>query len=411
MSLENLKLSKQLVSAMLDAGYHTPKDIQAKTISRILGGQNIIGVGPEGCGKTTAYIISVLMKLKGPINGGPRALILVPNKEQVTAVTDKFKWLGKETGIRTVCLTSGLIGEQHLEAIEDGLADIIIGTPDKINALYVKSLLNLRSLNILVVDDAEIIVRLNFHAMVYQIAEGLSKSQRLIFTTVINEKVDRLVDEITTKVELFETSEKEELNPATIPLILYKVSNFKTKLNLLELMLRDSKVFTKVVVFVNTRQTAETLYSSLKKRLGKCIGIINYLSFNSGLGSVEAFKQSTTDRILVLCNEDQPSFNLLDIPYIFHMEYPEDDKAFIDRVKLIPKNNEAVAITFATNLELDLIKKTEKRTGKSMQLKPLPDELLINNISKIDIEEEMPGVSGNNSEIKNTSEDWDWKIK
>lgn len=412
MSLDNLKLSKQLVSAMLDAGYHLPKDIQSKTISRILGGQNIVGLGPEGCGKTTAYIISVLMRLKGPVNGGPRALILVANKEQVTAVTDKFKWLGKDTGIRTVSLTSGLIGEQYLEAIEDGLADIIIGTPDKINALYVKSLLNLRSTSIFVVDDAEIIVKSNLHAMVYQIAEGLNKCQRIVYSTILNEKVERLVETIMTKEEIFETTETLDLNPPTIPLVLYKVSNYKTKLNLLELMLRDSKTFKKVAVFVNNRQTAETLYTNLRKRLGKCIGIINYLSYNSGHRSVESFRQSATDRILVLSLEDQPSFNLIDIPYIFHMEYPEDEKLFIDHVKIIPENKDAVSITFATNLELDLIKKTEKHTGKPMKIEALPDDLLIEGKTKVDINKEMPETAlAPLKEATNKKGDWDWTIK
>jgi len=76
---EKLKLSKQLVRSVTAAGYFTPKEIQSKTLSRIIGGQDIIAVAPEGSGKTTAYILGVLMRLKFGFEEAPRALILVPD--------------------------------------------------------------------------------------------------------------------------------------------------------------------------------------------------------------------------------------------------------------------------------------------------------------------------------------------
>ncbi len=405
MSLENLKLSPVLITAMLDAGYLAPKEIQHKTISRMVGGQNIIGVGPEGFGKSTAYILSVLMRLKTPIEGAPRALILAPNREKVLALTAHFKWLGKNTEIRISCITGGLLGDHYLETIEDGLADIVIGTPDKINALYVKSTLNLRSLMVFVVDDAEMIFKLNLQAPVYNIAEGLSKCQRLVFTTVINEKLNKLTELLMPNAVLAEVETLKEVDLGTVDMDLYKVSNYKTKLNLLELMLRDSKVYTKVVVFVNTRATAETLYNNLKKRLGKNIGILNHGSYNHGFNSLEDLKQSPVERVIVLCNEDQPSFNLLGIPYIFHMEIPLEKELFIKRVKKLTIEDKAVSITFATNVELELVKKIEQLTGKPMQVKELPSELTIESFTKKKlIDKEIPTTS-------NEKEDWDWKVK
>ena len=89
MWLDKLKLNKQLVRSVTEAGYLTPKEIQAKTLTRIIGGQDMIAIGPEGCGKTTAYIIGVLMRLKYGIEEAPRALILVPDKERVIAVAEQ----------------------------------------------------------------------------------------------------------------------------------------------------------------------------------------------------------------------------------------------------------------------------------------------------------------------------------
>jgi ATP-dependent RNA helicase RhlE len=350
-SLESLKLSKQLLTAMTEAGYLAPKEIQSKSTSRMLGGQNIIGVGPQGCGKTTAYILAVLMRLKGPVDGAPRTLILVPTKEKMLALLDQFKWLGKATGIRVSCLTTGLIGDLHMEAIEDGHADIVIGTPDKINALYVKSALNLRSLLTFVVDNAETIVKLNLQPMVYQLSEGLTKCQRLIFTEALNEKVEKLAEHMMPMAELVQVENTKETEPEMIPMILYKTSNYKTKLNLLDLIIRDEKAFTKVAVFVNNREAAEALYNSLRKRLGKNIGILKSDIFNNGFDTLEDFKQNQEFRVIVLCGEDRPSFNLLGLPYIFHMELPAEKEIFIDRIKKrsSEEKDKAVSIVFATN--------------------------------------------------------------
>jgi ATP-dependent RNA helicase RhlE len=68
---DKLKLNKQLLRSVTEAGYLTPKEVQVKTMSRMIGGQDIITIGPEGCGKTTAYIIGVLMRLKYGVEGHP----------------------------------------------------------------------------------------------------------------------------------------------------------------------------------------------------------------------------------------------------------------------------------------------------------------------------------------------------
>lgn len=376
---------------MLDAGYINPTPVQAKTISRMVGGQSMMVLAPQGSGKTTAFLFALLMRLKGPVDGAPRALILVSSKEKANALTQAFAWLGKSTKLRASALVGGLAGEQFMEAIEDGHADIVIGTPDKISALYVKSLLNLRSLVMMVVDDAETLVKQNQQAAVYNLAEGLTKCQRLLFTNEIDHKLDRLIEHFLPNTELTEVKESEP-EPELIPLVLYKVPNHKIRLNLLEMILRDSTTIPKAVVFTNTKSSAETLYNNLTKRLGKGIHLLR----PSEIDSVETFRQSPEARVLVLCNEDQPTFNLLDIPYIFHMEIPSDKSIFLSRVKklITDKPNEAISITIALNAETESIIKLEKALGQPMKLEKTPASLL----------------PEDEAEKGKKDDKWDWKI-
>ena len=100
--LEKLKLSKPLARAMTDAGYLGPKEIQLKTMSRILGGQDVISVAPEGSGKTTTYVLGSLMRLKYGLEEAPRALVLVPDQDHVLAVIERFELLNRNQTIRIV---------------------------------------------------------------------------------------------------------------------------------------------------------------------------------------------------------------------------------------------------------------------------------------------------------------------
>ena len=155
---EKLKLNKQLVRSVTEAGYLAPKEIQLKTLSRINGGQDVIAVGPEGCGKTTTYILAVLNRLKHNSEGVPNVLILVPDKEKVLDVISRFELLNKNKSVSIVGLYAAPGSESQMNALADG-ADIVVATPDRARAIYLKLGLNLNKIDLFIVDDAEQIVK------------------------------------------------------------------------------------------------------------------------------------------------------------------------------------------------------------------------------------------------------------
>jgi ATP-dependent RNA helicase RhlE len=124
-SLDKLKLSKSLVISMTDAGYLTPKEVQSRSMSRILGGQDIIAVAPEKSGKTTTYVLGVLMRLKYTKDDAPKVLILVADAERAVAVIDQFVSLSKNRNLNVI----GLYGTGGLDAEVSELAlgvDIVV---------------------------------------------------------------------------------------------------------------------------------------------------------------------------------------------------------------------------------------------------------------------------------------------
>jgi superfamily II DNA/RNA helicase len=135
---------------------------------------------------------------------------------------------------------------------------------------------------------------------------------------------------------IVEVEETGEVQISTHPQVLYLVPNFGTKLNLLHLFMQDDELFTKTIVFVNTRHTAEKLYKSLQSKVNNPVALLNSWFFElAGFVSVGDFMQSGSARILML------------------------------------------AITFATDLELAMVKKIEQAIGQKIPVGELPEDLVI----------------------------------
>lgn len=376
MSLEKLKLSKPLIAAMTDAGYISAKEIQAKTMSRIIGGQDIIGIGPEGCGKTTTYVLGVLMKLKYSTDEAPKVLILVPDGERVEAVIAEFMLLSKNRNLRIIGLygTGGM--EEEINTLLDGI-DIVVATPTRARAVYLKLGLNLNRLQTFIVDDAEVIVKQGMQLPVAELARSAGKVQHLVFTTVVHDKLNLMIDQFMNFPTTLEVEELGESEAETHELLLYQVPNFKTKVNLLNLLLRDDEVFDKVVVFVNTRLTAQKLSKNLYAAKPGAISVLNPLFFDEeGFDHIDDFKDTAEARVLIIANEGFSGLDLSGINFMFHFEVPEEKETFLSRV-VKDGAEEVVAITFATDLELAEIKKIEQAMGKKIGIMDLPEDLII----------------------------------
>ncbi|MGO4875307.1 DEAD/DEAH box helicase [Pedobacter psychrotolerans] len=377
MSLDKLKLSKPLVAAMTDAGFLTPKEIQVKTMSRILGGQDVIAVGPEGSGKTTTYVLATLMKLKYAFEEAPRALILVPDAEHVDHVLEQFNLLNRNKTFRILGIDSRGAVDAQMNEITDG-CDIIVAVPDRARALYLKLALNTNKIQLFIVDNAELIVKKGLQLPVVELANSAYKSQHVVFTEVMHEKLNHMISpfmkDSTTTIEVDEIGEKQA---EVYQQMLYQVPNFRTKLNLLTLLMNDTEFFDKVVVFVNTRLTAQTVYKNFNHANDEEYAIYRSLFFDDkGYDDIEDFKSNPNSRVLIVANENLDSIDIQGIPFIIHFELPEQKETLIQRI-IKHNDDEVVAITFSTDIELSEVKKIEQAIGQRMDVMELPEDLKI----------------------------------
>jgi len=375
--LDKFKLGKGLARTLTEAGYLYPKEIQLKTLSRIIGGQDVVAVAPEGSGKTSTYIISVLNRIKQGFDDAPRVLILVPDKENVFSVIEQFDLLNKNKSIKIVGLYVAPGIEAQMNDLADG-ADIVVATPDRARAIYLKLGLNLNKIDLFIVDDAELIVKQGMQLPVAELANSITKCQHLVFTEVLHQKLEKMISPFMKLPAVVEVVEMGESSLETFEQVLYNVPNFRTKLNLLNLFMQDEELFTKTVVFVNTRTTADTVYKSLKPYMKGAVAVLNPMfSETKSVSDIEAFKNDHTLRVLIVANENAGIIDLDVLPFLLHFDLPEDKELFISRVVKTTGNEETLAITFATDIELVTVKKIEQSIGKKIPLTELPGELVI----------------------------------
>lgn len=408
MSLDNLKLSKPLKAAMIDLGYLSPKEIQAKTISRILGGQDVIGIAPLGAGKTTAYVLAALMKLKSAFEEAPRALILVPDTEQMENVIKQFLLLNRNKTMRILGIDNNDSISNQMNLVTDGV-DIIVAVPDRARALYLKLALNTNKIQLFIVDDAQLMIKRGMQLPIVELANSAYKAQHIVFTEVLHDKIEKMIEPFIKIPAIIEVDEVEEHTTYLHQMLLYKLPDFKNKLSFISYLLDDVEVFDKVLVFVETRLTAQKVYKALAKKDDFEVAIYNPLFVEDfGFSTIEDFKEDTECRILIVANERLENFEIGEIPFVVHLEVPEKIEVFANRI-VKHGGKEINFITFATDIELATVARIEQALGKKMEVLKFPDGFKpLNASAKLKREENDSEEQGDSSsafhqkKLKNT---------
>ncbi len=283
------KLNKQLLDAVAESGYTVPTPIQEQTIPLALAGHDVLGIAQTGTGKTAAYLLPLLMKIKYAQGMHPRGVVLAPTRELVMQIEEVAQHLAKYTGLRIASLYGGLGPKTQSERVEAGV-DLLISTPGRFMDLYRKGAIYTKDLKTMVLDEADKMMDMGFMPQIRAILEVIpSKRQNLLFSATFSGRIDHLA------AEFLEFPERVEIAPSattaeTIAQVKYLVPNIKTKINLLAHLLENEEI-NRAMIFTRSRKNAESVYSFLER---KHFGEIRVIHANKGqntrINSMEDFK-------------------------------------------------------------------------------------------------------------------------
>ncbi|WP_266369031.1 DEAD/DEAH box helicase [Tellurirhabdus rosea] len=376
-SFEDFKLNRQLLNAVGETGYEHPTPIQQKAIPLVMAGHDLLGIAQTGTGKTAAYLLPLLMKIKYAQGQHPRALILAPTRELVMQIAAAVAELGKYTDIRHVALYGGLGPKTQIEAIQQGV-DLVVSTPGRFLDLYLKGELVTKQLTTMVLDEADKMMDMGFMPQIRRILEVIPlKRQNLLFSATFPAKVEELSHEFLefpTRVEVTPQASTADMVSQKI----YEVPNLKTKINLLAGLLSDAGTFNRVIVFVRSKETAENVFKFLERKVVE-EGQIRVLHANKGqnvrINSMEAFREGNV-RVLVATDVVARGIDVELVSHVINFDVPLIYEDYVHRIGRTGRaNRTGEAITFVTMAEEYHIKKIEGIIKQTIPREPLPADL------------------------------------
>ena len=372
----SLNLNKQLLNAIEDAGYSQPTDIQEKSIPRIVNGHDVMGIAQTGTGKTAAFVLPILMKLKYAQGDHPRALILAPTKELVLQIEAVTRQLATYTDLRVVVLYGGVGPKTQIEQIEAGV-DIIVCTPGRFLDIYSRGVIHPKLIKTLVLDEADRMMDMGFMPQIRKILEVIPvKRQNLLFSATMPEKVVRLSEEFLEFPEVIEVT--PQATPAsTVEQYFYAVPNIRTKIELLENLLKEESL-TRVIVFTKTRTAANDVYKYIeRKKLGKANVLHSNKGQNSRIAAMNAFKEGEL-RILVTTDVSSRGIDVSEVSHVINFDVPVIYEDYVHRIGRTGRAMiTGIAITFVNKAERYHLQKIEKIIRQEIPEKSLPAEVKV----------------------------------
>lgn len=377
MSFKDLGLNPQIVKSLEAKGYTTPTPIQNKAIPLVLNGQDVIGIAQTGTGKTAAFVLPILMKLKFAQGDTPRALILSPSKELALQTFDNVKRYSENLDLRSLCVYGGIGPKTQIEELEKGI-DIIVATPGRFWELYQKGALSTKTVNTVVLDEADKLMDMGFMPQISQIQEIIPrKRQNLLFSATFPPKVELLSE------DFLEFPVKAEVTPqasvaTTINQYYYSTPNFMSKVNLLGHLLTKDESFKKVMVFANTKKAADDISKYISRKLDGGVRVIHSnKGQNARINAINDFSEGVV-RTLVTTDVSARGIDVEDVSHVINFQVPyiyDDYIHRIGRTGRALKNGEA--ITFANKGEQMHLKKVEYLIKEEIPRREIPEGVVL----------------------------------
>jgi len=344
----DLPLSAPLKNNLAKHGFVEPTPVQALAIVPALAGRDLVATAQTGTGKTLAFVLPIIQLIeKQPSHSAIRAVILSPTRELAIQINETFAKMAASTGIRAAVVVGGLSERSQLQSIRKG-ADVLIATPGRLYDFLSRKLVDLGSVRILVLDEADRMLDMGFLPTIKRImAATPSDRQTMFFSATIESSVKHLVDaHVRNAVRIAVGSTTRPIEQ--VDLHLYEVEQDR-KLGLLENMLRQEPG--SFLVFARTKRGADRLSKKLLHAGVNAAVIHGGRSQSQRNQALQGFQRGSY-RVLVATDVAARGIHVEGISHVVNYDLPQVPEDFIHRVGRTGRAGaRGTASTFATPAE------------------------------------------------------------
>ncbi len=367
MTFNDLSLHKNILRAVEEVGYNQPTEIQEKAIPFILQEKDVIGVAQTGTGKTASFALPIIQKILKNQHASKRkkqirALIITPTRELAEQIQQAFITYGKYTNIRSIAIYGGTAMEPQIDQLKKGV-DVLIATPGRLLDLYKREELRLDNVEILVLDEADLMLDMGFIDDVKKIVKITPENKQiLLFSATMPKRIMALSNEILHEPEKVEISQK---TPKKIEQKLYYVS--KRKKMELALHLLRNEIKGSILIFRRTKFGVDKLEATLKKNGYKVTSLHGDKSQTVRQNALNSFKNNDVN-ILIATDVASRGIDINGLDAVVNFDQPNIPETYIHRIGRTGRAGKTgVAYSLCSPDEVAYIKRIQKLIEQPIQ--------------------------------------------
>jgi len=335
MNFEELNLAPALMQAVRELGYETPTPIQAQAIPAVLAGQDLLAGAQTGTGKTAAFTLPMLHKLSLSEPGqnrfggkAIRALVLTPTRELAAQVEESVRDYGKYLKLDSTVIFGGVGMNPQINKVKRGV-DILVATPGRLLDLQGQGFLDLSTIEILVLDEADRMLDMGFiHDVKKVLALVPKEKQSLLFSATFSDDIRELAG------NLLKNPQSIQVTPSNttvqrITQVIHPVGRNKKKDVLLHIIQKND--WSQVLVFTRTKFGANNVADFLTKNGVKAMALHGNKSQTARTQALAGFKSGEI-RALVATDIAARGIDIEDLPHVVNFEIPNVSEDYVHRI-------------------------------------------------------------------------------
>ena len=356
-----------LIKHQLDLlGWSRPTDIQHRAIKHILDGEDVMAVAQTGTGKTAAFVIPVIHHLLNPKDLKKkqiRCLVMVPTRELAKQISDVFKQISAGTKLSTLGLFGGVEQDDQINQLQTKV-DILVTTPGRMFDLVSQGFIDLSKVEILVLDEADLMLDLGFTKDITDVLRLLPKKrQTLFFTATISKKIKSLAYDVVRDAIRIQISPKNPVAKNVTHAVAF--IEMDDKRFFLENILSEFET-QKFIVFVRTKVRAERVVAAMLRVEIVTEALHGGIEQDKRFAILERFRKGES-RVLITTDVACRGIDIPDMDYVINYDLPDNPENYVHRCGRTGRGeSNGQALSFCSPEEKILVEAIEEYTGEEI---------------------------------------------
>lgn len=389
-TFKDLGLSKDVEKGIEMMGYVSPSPIQEKSIPVLLEGKDIIGQAQTGTGKTLAFGSVLLSKIEKE-GKNVKSLILSPTRELALQIHEELKRIGKCTNLSIVSVFGGSDIERQMRDLKKG-ADIVVGTPGRVQDLMRRKILKIDHIQFMVLDEADEMLNMGFIDDIENILKATPENkQTILFSATMPADIKKIASHYMQEDYMHIQIKSKTKTAATVSQFYFEArpnNKFEVLCRIL-----DSRVMENSIIFCKTKRSVDEIVAAMQQKHYNVEAMHGDLSQNQRTNTLKRFKEGKI-QYLVATDVAARGIDVDNISHVINYEMPQDEELYIHRIGRTGRaNKKGEAYSIVTNREKNFLMSIQKKTNSHIEKMAVPSnqDIFDQKIHELmfDVQEEM----------------------